>query len=112
MNRDLFDELVRVARGGNTTTYGNISPLIGIHEIHGDADVAAISAELDAVSVHEHQQGQPLLSVLVVNQHTLRPGPGFFTMARRLGRFRRGDQDSFFIEELNAVHDFWRNHAE
>ena len=110
MNLELHAELRRVAAAGLTTRYSDIAPLLGIHEIRGNADVHAISIALEEVSAHEHEAGHPLLSVVVVNE-TNQPGPGFFTMARRLGLMRSQDRDTFFVYELQAAHRAWAGHS-
>lgn len=62
------------------------------------------------ISTIEQRLGRPMLSVVVVNSDTCRPGAGFFVLARQLGR-GVGDEEQFFLDELKRVIDYWRAHA-
>ena len=61
-------------------------------------------------SLDEHENGRPLLSVIVVNdsdnEKRGRPGDGFFKLATRLG-ITVGDFDVYAMQEMNRVHQFW-----
>lgn len=72
----------------------------------------ALANLLGNISESEHKQGNPLLSAVVVNKDTLKPGDGFFKLAKELGLFKgslnsQSDKDTFFINELNRVFDLW-----
>lgn len=63
---------------------------------------------LDDISTLEATAGRPMLSVLVRHKGGLQPGTGFYTAAERLGRKAAGeDNDSVWIREFEAAHDFW-----
>jgi hypothetical protein len=64
---------------------------------------------LSAISRYEHDHGRPLISALVVREDTGRPGPGFFDLARQLGRNVGANEPAFFELERSAVLDFWRD---
>ena len=68
---------------------------------------------LDEISRHEHDQGHPLLSAVVVHAEGGDsggiPGPGFFTLAKSLGLSRGGDKVTFFALELGRVHKAWKS---
>jgi hypothetical protein len=64
---------------------------------------------LGAISRYEHDHGRPLISALVVREADGLPGPGFFELARQLGRNVGGDERAFFELERAAVLDFWRD---
>ena len=58
-------------------------------------DIAELGRRLDEISGHEHVNGRPLLSVVVVHRDgDQMPGEGFFRLARRLGVQREGVEDS------------------
>ncbi len=48
-----------------------------------------------------------MLSVVVVHKHgDMEPGPGFFELAKHLGRDTK-DLLRFWIDELKKVHAYW-----
>jgi hypothetical protein len=48
-----------------------------------------------------------MLSVIVVHKTgDMQPGPGFFQLAKRLGR-DTSDTTTCWIEELRRVHQYW-----
>jgi hypothetical protein len=58
---------------------------------------------LGEVSTNEHRAGRGMLSVLVVHKTgDMRPGPGFFDLARKLG-YAFKDEDAFWINMVNKV---------
>lgn len=66
------------------------------------------------VSVREHNEGYPMLSVFVVNKETGRPGDVFFRLAKDLGRYKGSLKDeaakeAFYIAEVNDAYAFWKN---
>jgi hypothetical protein len=70
---------------------------------------------LDEISTIEHQKGNPLLSVVVVQRETGRPGKGFYKLARRLGLFN-GKTDlhemEFFISTVKDAYRHWKRKPE
>lgn len=64
-------------------------------------------AILGQVSIEEHQQGRPLLSVLVVHKTgDMQPGEGFFELAESLGRDTK-DVLKAWIAEVQKVYQHW-----
>jgi hypothetical protein len=104
----VHQRLTEIARQGNVTTYRPVADLLGIPDgVRLDHCRELIQA-LDDISVHEHSQGRPLLSVVVVGQETNRPGNGFFTMAQHNGVLPADqDEDEFFRDELRRAHEYW-----
>ena len=49
-----------------------------------------------------------MLSAVVVHTDDLRPGQGFFTLAKDLGEFDGTDEETFFLAELKRVHEAWQ----
>ncbi len=64
------------------------------------ADRTAIGGILDAVSQQMWEKHQIILSVIVHRKTAgrTRPGPGFFELAKRLGLYRKGDDEDELIE--------------
>ena len=58
------------------------------------------------ISTEEDEAGRGMLSAVVVNKRDWRPGPGFFTLARSLGRDAK-DEIGCWDEELKKVYGTW-----
>jgi hypothetical protein len=109
MDEKLHKHLIDVAKAGQVTYYSEIAPMLGLDMSHAP-DRDRISQILDGISSHEHQQGHPLLSVVVIHRQDNMPGHGFFTLAERLHVKKEKDNFLFYIQELRSVHDFWKQH--
>jgi hypothetical protein len=73
----------------------------------GRAFLRRIGSILGELSEDEHRAGRPLISAVVVASETAVPGGGFFELARRLGLLKAEEKDSFYIQELRRVYDYW-----
>jgi hypothetical protein len=59
------------------------------------------------ISTEEDAAGRGMLSVVVVHKHgDMQPGPGFFDLAKRLGR-DTSDILKCWVAELHRVHAVW-----
>src|SRR2546426_10096335 len=109
MPQAIFDELKRVAERQEMTTSSAIAPLAGL-DMDNPADRDAMRRLLGDISTHEHRQGRPLLTAIVVHKQDNIPGHGFFELAQQLGLLRPGaDQLAFFCREVARVHAQWEN---
>jgi molybdopterin synthase catalytic subunit len=62
---------------------------------------------LGELSLEEDASGRGMLSVIVVHKSgDMQPGPGFFELARQLGR-DTSDILKCWIDELKKVHAYW-----
>lgn len=59
---------------------------------------------LGDISEDENARGAGMLSVVVVAKDSQRPGPGFFELARKLGR-KFQDENIFWQDELERVYE-------
>ena len=67
----------------------------------------ALAAMLGEISRQENASGRGMLTVLVVHKSgDYQPGPGFFELAKELGR-DTSDLVRCWVEELKKVHDCW-----
>lgn len=97
------EELARLARARGLTSPQPLGRLVGLHHRSG-----RLFEILDQISVCEHENGRPLLSVLVVSVDRNSSGTGFFSAARRLNRMGRDDREwDFWLSERDRVYDFW-----
>jgi hypothetical protein len=95
--RDLRDLLVEKAARRQVMAYSET----GLNR-------SVVGKRLDDINRSEHEQGRPLLSVIVVRKRTTMPGEGFFMCARDLGRYREGqDRAAFVKQEREAVFKTW-----
>ena len=101
----------RIAKRQETTTYSDIAPLANL-DMADPANRDEISQLLGQISTYEHQQGQPMLTAIVIHREDNIPGPGFFELARHLGRLKEGnDKLAFFCHEVARVHQTWSKHS-
>ncbi len=107
MHEQIYKRLVNVAQAGGYITYSDIAPLAGL-DMTLQADRTEIGRILGEISTFEHNQGRPLLSVIVIHRDNNMPGEGFFQLARDLNRYQGADDLLFFIQELQRVHQHWR----
>ena len=107
MYQAIYDELRRVARAQGTTTYRAIAAQVGL-DLDDPADREALRRILREISTHEHQQGRPLLSAVVVLAGKRLPGRGFYDLAGELGLHAGGDDADFHRRELARVHAAWK----
>ena len=117
MNLKIYEELKRVARKQEKTTYKTIASMAGL-----DLDIPEhwqeLAKILSEISTREHHQGRPLLSAVVVlreiKMEIARPGNNFFSAARNLGLYAGHGEPAdhaFFSQELSRVHEAWKKPA-
>ena len=98
---DLRQRLIEVARSGQTISYSELRP---------DAP-QTLAAPLDEIYRHEHREGRPPLSAVVAHKDGDRmSGVGFFNVAWELGRYKCGDPEQYWRQELELVWDYWQDH--
>ncbi|MGQ9676623.1 MAG: hypothetical protein ACUVX1_13255 [Chloroflexota bacterium] len=113
MHRVIYEELKRVAREQSLTTYGAIAPLVGLN-VGLRAHRNRLNEILRDIAIYEHQQGRPLLPVVVVLSQEGRPAQSFFKLAQGLGLYSgQSELDAleFFSKEVARVHAAWRSDA-
>lgn len=110
----LIGRLRQVAASGHgeTITYGDLTDelrkrnLIDL-EPHG----AAFAALLGQINIQEHDDGNPLISAVVVSRETRQPGVGFWNIAADLGLSPGETPDQrelFWLTSLKECHERWR----
>jgi len=108
VHQAIYERLQGIARAGRTISYHEIAPLAGL-DMGNPAHRNEIAEILYEISTHEHREGRPLLSAVVIREDENLPGQGFFTMARELGLYTGTDDVAFFAQELTRVFAAWRN---
>lgn len=111
MNQLVYDALKRAAKTGTLLNYTDVGNLVGLDMDNADHR-AKMSNLLDEISFHEHHQGRPLLSVVVIRKDLNKPGHGFYELASRLGLYHGHsdiDQVVFFSHEFQRTAACWRD---
>ncbi len=97
--------LGEIAHRRRTIAYSELSARIRTIAIPEHAP--AFSHFLGEISTEEDESGRGLLTVLVVRKGgDMRPGPGFFELARARGRTFRTEEQGW-VQELHRVYDAW-----
>lgn len=105
----VYCELIRAARYGGVTTYQAVAEIMGL-PLSGAYMGREVGRILGEISTDEVQQGRVMLSALVVGTGG-RPGPGFFALARGLGRLEGESseaEEQFWQEEGAVVYEVWK----
>lgn len=80
-----------------------------IKTIHLEPDSYALGNMLGEISTEEDNAGRGMLSVLVVHKSgDMQPGPGFYELAKSLGK-DTSDILVFWVAELKRVFAYWSN---
>lgn len=100
-------ELVRAAQYRGMTTYQDIAVIMGLPQ-RGNLMGKETGHILGEIAEDEVLAGRPMLSAVAVSASG-KPGPGFYGLARDLGRLGGGqEEESFWAEELQRVYEAWR----
>ena len=113
MHRELHHRLIQAAgEHDGFVHYDEVAEILGLPKDRLDHSPVMNSA-LDEISIYEHENGRPLLPAVVVHKTDLRPGDGFFKMAKRNGVQPPDiDDEAFFVTELRRAHEYWQQHQE
>lgn len=106
MNNAIYQQLQVVAKSKECTYYSDIAPLANL-DMKNVGDRDQMADILGEISSHEHRQGRPMLSAVVISIEGNKPGVGFFGLAGDLGLYDGHDDDKFWFEELNRVWEHW-----
>jgi len=103
----ILSKLVQKAEERATLRYSDLAELMGIKP-RGTYMGVQVGQALDEICEDEVRLGRPMLSAVVVGYRG-GPGPGFYQLARSLGRLSAEDDERAFWEaELEAVYDVWQ----
>lgn len=100
-------ELVQAAQYRGLTSYQDIAKIMGL-PTQGNLMGKEIGQMLGEIAEDEFRAGRPLLGAVVVGTSG-KPGPGFFGLAKDLGKLTDDDDPQAFWErERNAAYEAWR----
>ena len=101
------DILVAVARRRGRIAYSEL--VTQITALHLEAHDSRLFHLLGEISSEEDAAGRGMLTAIVVHKSgDMQPGPGFFELAKSLGRNTK-DVLACWVTEFNKVHDYWAN---
>ena len=107
MNEEIRDKLIESAIQKNTISYSDVGEVVGL-DMANPGDRTKLGNILDEINREEHENGRPLLSVLVVQKESGHPGKGFFELARELSKQKPYEENNtFYANELKRVFDCW-----
>ncbi|MDG1280166.1 MAG: hypothetical protein P8O10_02570 [Pseudorhodobacter sp.] len=97
----LAEALAAQARAGRTISYGDLARQLAIP---GPGAIAKLTAALEALMAEDAAANQPLRAALCHSRlGNGQPAPGFFDMARHLGRFDGTDPAGFVAAERASL---------
>jgi hypothetical protein len=103
----VYAELITAARYRGMVTYQEVAKLIGL-PLQGNLMGSRIGQLLGEISQGEVEKGRPMLSAIVINTQGT-PGPGFFELAKDLGKIKDGDdQKKFWQTERQSIYETWK----
>ena len=101
-------ELVRAAEYRGVTTYQDLAVIMGL-PLQGAYMGRETGHILGEISEDEVNAGRPMLSAVAVSVSG-KAGPGFFALAKDLGRFSgdAADEERFWRQELQSAYETWK----
>lgn len=105
--REAKDILVAIAKRKGRIAY---SELVGqIRSLSLEPHDPRLFHLLGEISAEEDKAGRGMLTAIVVHKSgDMQPGPGFFELAKSLGKNTR-DPLVCWVSEFNKVHNYWAN---
>lgn len=101
------DILVSVARRRGRIPYSEL--VAQVTALRLEAYDSRFFHLLGEISSEEDAAGRGMLTAIVVHKSgDMQPGPGFFELAKSLGRNTK-DVLACWVTEFNKVHDYWAN---
>ena len=105
MKEQIHEVLIKTAKQNVTISYSEVGKVVGL-DMANRGERSKLANILDEINKEEHGLGRPLLSVVVVQKESGRPGKGFFDLARELSKQKPHDDNQiFFANERKKVFD-------
>lgn len=103
--KEMREILIERAKVRGLIPYSELAAQIKAIQIRPES--YAFAAMLGEISTEEDKAGRGMLSVIVVHKSgDMQPGPGFFELAKELGR-DTSDILACWVAELKKVHAYW-----
>lgn len=105
--KEIEEILVTVAKHQNQIFYSALADKVS--SVSFQEPYHDLAEAIGEVSITHHDEGRPMLSVLVVHKEDQMCGAGFFKLAKELGH-RFTDNLSFQVEETKKCYRYWSKH--
>ena len=106
--KEMKSILVERAKQQDPIAYSELTAQV--HAIRFAPQSPIFAHMLGEVSKEEDDAGRGMLTALVVHKHgEMKPGPGFFELAKSLGKDVT-DIDGCWIQEIKKAYDYWSKH--
>jgi hypothetical protein len=102
----IFVELITAAKYRGSVTYQEIAKILGL-PLRGNLMQSRVGRILGEISQDEMANGRPMLSAIAVGVNG-KPGPGFFRLARQLGRLHENNESAFWENECKLIYETWK----
>lgn len=113
--KEIREYLIGIARTGNITiSYSKLVDQLSLHyDLRDPEDREYLAEDVGDVSIHEHQQGRPLLSVLVIHKISKNQGDGFYKIFAEAHGLDwetvRSKKKKYIQKEMDDCRAFWKN---
>lgn len=108
--KDMREILSERAALRGTIPYSEVVTRIRVIDLNPES--YALAAMLGELSTEDDAAGRGMLSVVVVHKRgDMQPGPGFFELAKELGRDTSNILECW-VNELKKVHAYWNLQVE
>lgn len=102
----VYNEMITAAKYRGIVTYQEVAQIMGL-PLQGNKMGKEVGWILGEISDDEVGHGRPMLSAIVVNVKG-QPGPGFFALARQLGKLQDDNEQAFWEKERQLVYETWK----
>jgi len=123
--KDSYMDLTGMAREGNLVLYEDLGAFQKLKKsgYKGDELLILLGAVVGACSEYEAANNHPLLSSIVINRDTRKPGSGFFYLSKVPASLSRKNwedrnlrppeivvrqREAFWLYEVQRVHEWWQ----
>lgn len=114
MLHEIRKQLIELARLKQTWTYSQLNHQLQLHlNFDSPHDRELIGSWLGEISMHEYEQGRPLLSALVIHKGKDREqGDGFYKLCQEIYQEKwqdlKADKD-FEINRISECFSYWKD---
>jgi hypothetical protein len=110
----VHERLIQVAHEQGYVQYKEVADLAGIR-ITGGALSDALKHLLRDITLQDLASDplRPMICAVALGKDAVRPGNGFFELARELKRLHSAEprvEDAFWVRELKALYEYWETH--
>lgn len=118
VSKDEHERLEKVRKFLINRVKNNSNYLITYGELNEECELGfkyprytGLNKVLEGISIYEHKNGRPLISSIVIRKTDRKPGEGFYSLAKKLGKLKYGDDKEVFLNrERDELVKYWKNY--